>query len=60
MDDCESCSEIRVGNNKEEIEKRIWDEDKYSCLMSVTAFEITEIDGYKVVFRKGKKICLES
>lgn len=59
MDDCESCSEIRVGNSVEEIEKRIWDEDSYSCLMFVSARELTEIDGYKVVFKKGKKIALE-
>ena len=59
MDDCECCSEIRVGNSLEEVEKKIWDEDNYSCLMFVSARELTEIDGYKVIFKKGKKIVLE-
>ena len=59
MDDCESCSEIRVGNSAEEVEQKIWNEDNYSCLMFVSARELTEIDGYKVVFKKGKKIALE-
>lgn len=59
MDDSELCSEIRVGNSKEEVEKKIWDEENYSCLIFVSVRELTEIDGYKVVFKKGKKIVLE-
>lgn len=54
IDDCESYSEIRVGESKEEVEMKIWEEDNYSCLVFVLATEIKEIDGYKIIFKKGK------
>lgn len=60
MDDCETCSEIRIGNSAEEVENAIHEEDNYSCLMWVMASEIKEIDGYKVTFKKGKKINFDS
>lgn len=59
LDDCETTSQVRVGNTAKEVENRIWNEDEYSCLMNVYAHPINEIDRYKVVFKKGKKISLE-
>lgn len=52
MDDCEQETEIRVGNSKEDVEKKILEENEYACLMWVNAIEITEIDNYAVILKK--------
>lgn len=54
----ESASCVVVANTVEEAEQNARDKD-YGYIYSAYASEITEIDGYKVVFKKGKKIVLE-
>lgn len=50
LNDMDWIVELYVGDSKEEIEKRVWDENKenslYSCLTHVTATEITSVDGW--------------
>ena len=47
-----------VGNTAEEVEKLILEDDECYAF-SAYAAEVKEISGYKVVFKKGKKISLE-
>ena len=49
---------IVVANTEEEAKERILSEED-SYIYSAYAHEITEIDGYKVVFKKDKKIVME-
>ena len=48
-----------VAETAEEAERIFISGDEDHCIMSAYAWEVTEVDGYKVVFKKGKKIVLE-
>lgn len=58
MDDCEMETVLAVAENKEEAIEKASKMD-WPCFMTARAYEVNEIDGYKVVFKKGKKIVLE-
>jgi len=49
---------IIAENEEKAIEKFLEGDEDYHYIMSSYAREITEIDGYKIVFHKGKKIAL--
>ena len=58
MNDCEIENFLVVAQSKEEALEKV-DNMEWSCYMNSWVCEINEIDGYKVVFKKGKKIALE-
>ena len=50
MSDCELDTYLAVGESKEEVEEREAKnlEEELSCFISCTAFEVSEVDGYKI------------
>lgn len=51
VDDCEREYKIVIANNEEDALLKLTEED-YNCLMFATAYEISDIDGYKITLEK--------
>jgi hypothetical protein len=47
-----------IAESAEKAEEIFLKDEEDGYIMSTYAWEITEIDGYKIVFHKGKKIAL--
>jgi hypothetical protein len=47
-----------VAGTAEEAERKMLEPEDNCYILNAFAHEITEIDGYKIVFKKGKKIAL--
>jgi hypothetical protein len=54
MDDCESETVLTIAKTSEQAEEKVSNED-WSCFMGCTAFEINEVDGYKIILEKKNK-----
>lgn len=51
MDDCEEETIVTVAENQEQAEEKVANMN-WSCLMSCMAYEIDEVDGYKIILEK--------
>ena len=51
MDDCDTDSFLTIGNSKEEVEERIDKQlsKELSCYMYSFVYEISEVDGHKII-----------
>jgi hypothetical protein len=54
MDDCEEETIITVAESTDQAEEKVKNMD-WSCLMSCIAYEISEVDGYKIILEKEGK-----
>jgi hypothetical protein len=57
MNDCEISTVLVVAKSEEEAKNKAYKLD-WACYMDSWAHEIDDIEGYKVTFKKGKKINL--
>lgn len=52
MDDTEEYFEVVVAESAEEAEKKVSEMDQWDCFMFANAYEVNEVDGYKVILEK--------
>lgn len=52
MDDTDEYIEVVAANSKEEAEERVSNMEQWDCLMWANAYEINEVDGFRVKLEK--------